>query len=40
MEAFVNVSGPTNLWSGRLKDKVPSPYAGGRAAQLNRYAAL
>ena len=26
----------TNRWSGRVKDKVPSSYAGVRAAQLNR----
>ena len=26
----------TNLWSGRVRDKVPSPYIGVRAAQLNR----
>jgi hypothetical protein len=26
----------TNRWSGRVRDKVPSPYAGARAAQLNR----
>jgi hypothetical protein len=26
----------TNRWSGRVKDKVPSSYAGVRAAQLSR----
>jgi hypothetical protein len=26
----------TTRWSGRVKDKVPSPYVGARAAQLNR----
>ena len=26
----------TNRWSGRVRDKVPSSYAGVRAAQLNR----
>ena len=26
----------TNRWSGRVRDKVPSPYIGVRAAQLNR----
>jgi hypothetical protein len=26
----------TNRWSGRVRDKVPSSYAGARAAQLNR----
>jgi GNAT superfamily N-acetyltransferase len=26
----------TNRWSGRVTDKVPSPYHSGRAAQLNR----
>ena len=26
----------TNRRSGRVKDKVPSSYAGARAAQLNR----
>jgi len=30
------VRGLTNRWSGRVKDKVPSPNAGVRAAQLNR----
>jgi len=29
-------SGLTNRWSGRVRDKVPSSYAGARAAQLNR----
>jgi hypothetical protein len=28
--------GLTNRWSGRVDDKVPSPYNSGRAAQLNR----
>ena len=28
--------GLTNRWSGRVRDKVPSSYAGVRAAQLNR----
>ena len=28
--------GLTNRWSGRVKDKVPGPNAGVRAAQLNR----
>ena len=28
--------GLTNRWSGRVMDKVPSSYAGVRAAQLNR----
>ena len=27
--------GLTNRWSGRVRDKVPSPYVGARAAQLN-----
>jgi hypothetical protein len=27
---------PTNRWSGRGLDKVPSAYIGVRAAQLNR----
>jgi hypothetical protein len=26
----------TNRWSGRVIDKMPSPYIGVRAAQLNR----
>jgi hypothetical protein len=26
----------TNRWSGRVQDKVPSSYAGARAAQLKR----
>jgi len=26
----------TNRWSGRVRDKVASSYAGARAAQLNR----
>jgi len=26
----------TNHWSGRVEDKMPSPNAGARAAQLNR----
>jgi len=26
----------TNRWSARVRDKVPSSYAGVRAAQLNR----
>jgi hypothetical protein len=26
----------TSRWSGRVKDKVPSPNVGVRAAQLNR----
>jgi hypothetical protein len=26
----------TSRWSGRVGDKVPSSYAGARAAQLNR----
>ena len=26
----------TLRWSGRVRDKVPSPYNSGRAAQLNR----
>jgi len=26
----------TNRWSGRVEDKMPSPNAGARAAQLNR----
>jgi hypothetical protein len=26
----------TNRWSGRVKDEVPSPHTGVRAAQLNR----
>jgi hypothetical protein len=26
----------TNRWSGRVRDKVPSPYAGARADQLSR----
>jgi hypothetical protein len=26
----------TTRWSGRVRDKVPSSYAGVRAAQLNR----
>ena len=26
----------TNRWSGRVKDRLPSPYIGARAAQLNR----
>jgi hypothetical protein len=26
----------TNRWSGRVIDKVPSSYAGARAAQLKR----
>src|SRR3954471_4905120 len=30
----------TNRGSGRVKDKVPSPNAGARAAQLNRWAAM
>jgi hypothetical protein len=30
------VRGLTNRWSGRVRDKVPSSYAGVRAAQLNR----
>jgi hypothetical protein len=29
-------AGLTNRWSGRVKDKVPSPVVGVRAAQLNR----
>jgi hypothetical protein len=29
-------SGLTNRSSGRVKDKVPSPYVGERAAQLSR----
>jgi len=29
-------AGLTNRWSGRVKDKVASPYIGARAAQLNR----
>jgi hypothetical protein len=32
--------GLTNRWSGRLMDKVPSSYAGARAAQLNRLVAI
>ena len=30
------VGGLTTRWSGRVKDKVPSPNLGARAAQLNR----
>ena len=29
----------TPRWSGRVRDKVPSPNVGARAAQLNRHAA-
>jgi hypothetical protein len=27
---------PSHQWSGRVENKVPSPIAGVRAAQLNR----
>jgi hypothetical protein len=30
---------PNTSWSGRVNDKVPSPYPGVRAAQLSRQAA-
>jgi hypothetical protein len=30
------MTGLTNRWSGRVRDKVPSPYTGVRAAQLDR----
>jgi hypothetical protein len=32
----VDVCDLTPRWSGRVKDKVPSPIVGVRAAQLNR----
>jgi hypothetical protein len=32
----IRLCGLTNRWSGRVRDKVPSPYVGLRAAQLNR----
>ena len=39
MEAVVAISGAgrlTNRWSGRVRDKAPSPNFGARAAQLDR----
>jgi len=36
MNSVAGTRALTNRWSGRVKDKVPSSYAGVRAAQLKR----
>jgi hypothetical protein len=37
MSRICGLSFPSNRWSGRVKDKVPSQDRCARAAQLNRY---